>query len=190
METIKLNHSRPTRGRLRLRGRFVLVCGFAISAGLLAACDADFVDLRSATARTIAAADAGVVIRDAGGGDDDVEIVDGAAILAIGPWGGRADYAAAGQASIIRRDNGDLELQLSDDFVVDRVPGPVVVLSYRPSIGSEIDPAQGDVELGRLESNRGAQTYALPAGVDDRTFVWVYCKPFGLEVGRAELEAQ
>ena len=79
-------------------------------------------------------------------------------------------------------------MRFSADFSVSGVPGPVVVLSRRPSIGTGIDASAGDVELGPQAARRGAQTYPVPAGADDRRFVWIYCKPFGIEVARAALE--
>ncbi|MEM7677267.1 MAG: hypothetical protein AAF449_14800 [Myxococcota bacterium] len=160
---------------------------------LTAACDAQFVDLRDPSNKS--SFDGGIVLRsDAGvvtdGGDsaDDGGGAVSVGIVKEGVWTGRSDYRASGQATIERLDNGQVQLRFSSDFSVSRVPGPVVVLSYRQDIGRNIDPSQGDVELGRLLRNSGSQTYPVPAGVDDRLFAWVYCKPFGLEVGRAELE--
>ncbi|CAN0592616.1 unnamed protein product, partial [Laminaria digitata] len=107
--------------------------------------------------------------------------------VAEGPWQGRADYQASGTASLLMRADGQFELRFSDDFTVSRVPGPVVVLSRRESLSGGIQPQQGDVELGVQAERSGAQSYVLPAGADDRRYVWIYCKPFGLEVGRARL---
>ena len=197
VKTFILDHVDSThRPRWLRAGRFMAGAGAVVFvASTVTACGADFVDLRSEEARAIATADAGVFRRDAGV-DDGASATDAGVssavpgVVSIGTWGGRSDYDAAGTATIVRGDDGSLELQLSDDFVVDRVPGPVVVLSYRSSIGRRIAPSEGDVEIGRLVSNSGAQTYPLPEGVDDRPFVWVYCKPFGIEVARAEQEAQ
>ena len=159
-------------------GSSVLLFGF-----LTAACDADFVDLRDEAAQglnPVESPDAGFIDVGPTQGDDDV--------LKVGDWTGRSDYSASGQASVVRLANGQLELRFSDDFRVDRVPGPVVLLSTRETLGRRLDPGAGDVELGRLQTERGAQTYQLPADVEDRTFAWVYCLPFGLEVARVSLE--
>ena len=166
--------------------------------GLTAACDARVIDLRSDEARALANADVGVFRRDAGFVDAGAGIdagfndagIETAALLREGTWTGRSDYQAVGQVSLERAEDGRLELRFSDDFIVSRVPGPVVVLSYRDSIGRGIDPAAGDVDLGRLERSSGAQTYAVPPGADDRDFAWVYCEPFALEVARAALEVR
>ena len=67
------------------------------------------------------------------------------------------------------------------------VPGPVVVRASEDTLGSRLDPERGDLELGVLEQDRGASSYTLPFPPGPRTFVWVYCKPFGLEEARATL---
>ena len=67
-------------------------------------------------------------------------------------------------------------------------PGPVVLLSSRPDIGTAID-SSADLHLGELKATSGAQSYALPAGGDKgRPYVWIYCEPFGVEVARAQLK--
>ena len=123
---------------------------------------------------------------DAGVADSGPQTTD--LVLRRGQWSGRSDYRASGQAELIRRPDGTVAVQFSEDFSVSRVPGPVVVLSYRSSLGRSIDPVAGDIELARLTTENGAQIYEVPGAVDDRDFVWVYCEPFGLEVGRAPLE--
>ena len=121
-----------------------------------------------------------------GGGEADAGEVADEVVLRRGTWTPR-DYRASGSAEVVRLADGTVEVRFGDDFDVARVPGPVVVLSYRDRLGSEIEPALGDVELGVLINERGAQTYVVPGNLDDRDFVWVYCAPFGLEVGRAAL---
>ncbi len=111
-----------------------------------------------------------------------------ASVLGTGQWSGLRSYSAAGSAEVAISDEGTTVLRFSDDFSVSGVPGPFVVLSSRPSIGSSIDPGQGDIEIGPLESNRGAQTYEIPVDAANLPYVWIFCKPFGVEIARAELE--
>lgn len=164
----------------------------------LAGCDATFTDLRpdGAGLSSLPApdargpGDAATGVPDDASGPDaavpDAAEIAPATALARGAWVGRADYRASGSVALLRRADGALELQLGADFSVSGVPGPVVVLSRREALGRRLDPSQ-DLELGPLTANAGAQTYPAPAGADDRRFAWVFCKPFGLEVGRAEL---
>ncbi len=180
----------------------------AVSAG----CDANFIDLRDPAAIARAQRDDPIVIRLDGGSDPlgaagsspDAGFVDGGAfnsagapvstddtLTAVGSWGGRSNYRAAGQASYVLRPDGVTELRFSDDFSVSRVPGPLVVITARPTIGrGGVDPNAGDVPLGTLRSERGSQVYEVPAGAEDRLYVWVYCDPFSVEVARAELVVQ
>lgn len=107
--------------------------------------------------------------------------------FARGSFEGRSIYDGTGQAELLRNDQGSVVLRFSPDFRVAVVPGPIVVLSSRAEIGSDIDPAT-DTELGVLEDEVGEQTYAVPDGDADKRYAWVYCKPIGVEVARAQME--
>lgn len=159
--------------------------------GGLLGCEASFVDLRPEGASLADAGDrptdAGFLPGDAGAGD----LGEGPATaipVASGDWTGRSDYRASGTVSLVLEPSGQHLLVMSADFSVSGVPGPVVVLSRRDVLGNRIDPSQ-DIELGTLRSNTGAQSYEVPAGGDDRMWAWIFCKPFGVEVARARLEA-
>ena len=143
---------------------------------LTTACGADFVDLRPESA-----------INTDGPIEIDVPADDSGSVLKRGTWEGRSDYFGRGSAEIRLDEDGSLAVVLSDDFEVSRVPGPVLVLSRREALGRTIEAGQGDVEIGTVGAS-GAQAFQIPAGTDDRSFVWVFCKPFGLEVARAALE--
>jgi hypothetical protein len=107
-----------------------------------------------------------------------------AQILARGTFSGRAGHSGAGSASLVRSVVG-LTVELGGDFAVTGVPGPELVLTARDSIGTEI--AAGDLDLGPLRSPNGAQSYAVS---DDggRRNLFVFCKPFGVEVALAVLQ--
>jgi len=150
--------------------------------GLGTACDASYSDLG---ARSEGAPISGTAAFDAGFLDDGGALA--GKIIARGTWTPRAGYPASGTVEIVEHAGG-IEIRFGDDFVSGGVPGPVVVLTKREDIEAAIDTSAGDLEVGRLESARGSQSYFLTEGLDDRTYVWVFCKPFGVEVARATLE--
>lgn len=174
-----------------------------MSALALAACDARFVDLRAAVAvpdGSASGADGGVA-PDAGITQDGGSVADGgppsdgglatspdagAPVRYEGTWEGRVGYRASGGARVSRGQDGRFALELGADFTVSGVPGPVLVLSTRATLGTSIQPGMGDVEVGALRANSGAQTYDLGERFN-AAYVWVYCKPFGVEVARAGL---
>jgi hypothetical protein len=165
---------------------------------MMGGCDASFVDQRpgddalpldsrlgdgGSIADAVLSGDNGLP----GQPDAGTDGVSGPTVYARGAFSGRSDYQGVGQAELVRR--GDvIELRFSDDFATSAVPGPVVVLSSRPDMGSAIRGDLGDVELGVLKSTSGAQTYPLPGGDEGRRYAWIYCKPFGVEVARAQME--
>ena len=68
------------------------------------------------------------------------------------------------------------------------VPGPAIALSPRNPLGGSVDA--DELDLGALDSNSGAQAFALPGAPDEYGFVWIWCKPFGLDVAYAQMEFQ
>lgn len=112
----------------------------------------------------------------------------GAQVLARGTFSGRAGHGAAGSALLVRGADGGVTVQLSADFRVDGVPGPYLYLSSRADLGRSLD-AQADLQIAALQQLSGAQSYAVPAGAEQQPFLWVWCKPFGVEVARAPLAA-
>jgi hypothetical protein len=111
----------------------------------------------------------------------------GESILAQGCMTGRAGHAGRGLAALVRRADGEVSLRFGTDFSVSAVPGPVVVLSTRDSLGTSLQPGQGDQEIAVLLSASGVQSYRVPGGDAGRRYAWVFCKPFGVEVARATL---
>jgi hypothetical protein len=146
---------------------------------VLAGCEASFTDLRPSGLGEGPSPDAGFF--DVG----PPPIAD--RVLLEGTFGGRGRYTGRGGASIVQRMDGSLELALGDDFSVSSVPGPVLVLTTRASIGNQIQEGQGDLDLGPLDRNSGAQTYPVPNAALGAIYLWVFCRPFGVEIARAEL---
>ncbi len=107
-------------------------------------------------------------------------------VLARGTLRGAAGYQGSGTVTIERVD-GSPTLLLGPDVVFSGVPGPVAVLSDRPSIGGEL--AAADVRIGALPSNRGPIAIQLDEAELGRAGFWVWCEPFGVDVAYAEMAA-
>src|SRR4051812_17677570 len=139
---------------------------------LLAGCHASFVDERAA-------------------GDAPAAGIDGAnlgpgLLVATGRFIGRAGHVAAGGVELYDHE-GTTEVRFLPDFSISDVPGPVVVLTPRDSLGIAIDPVAGDLSVAPLRTPMGAQSYFANAGGLPPTSVFVFCMPYGLEVGKAPL---
>lgn len=94
------------------------------------------------------------------------------------------NYDVEGDATLAFNDQGALELELSDSFRSQNGPDLDVVLSTGPTISGS------SVNLGDLQSTRGAQVYAVPDGVslDQFSYVIIQCVRFGVAFGRAEFQ--
>jgi hypothetical protein len=108
-------------------------------------------------------------------------------VLARGLFEGRAGHGGDGSAELYRTAEGRLEIRLGPDFRVSAVPGPKVILTSREDMGTRID-AQLDIEVAPLNSATGAQTYAVPGTDTGRRNVFIFCKPFSVEVAKAALK--
>jgi hypothetical protein len=156
-------------------------------------CDASFESFREAIRHDVdasaAVSDAGRLPEDAGSPGEPPDAGNAAEdVLGVGSFEGRAGHTASGTA-VFKRTASGLVLELADDFRTQSVPGPVVVVSQRESLGGGLDPAQGDIELAVLSTRSGAQSYPVPEEGAASRYAWIYCRPFRVEVGRAPLEA-
>ncbi len=95
-----------------------------------------------------------------------------------GAFKGLGGYTVKGTASL-----SEGELSFSADFSADNGPGLYVYLTKASN------SVTGGVELGKLSATKGAQSYNIPSDVSikDFDFVLIYCKPFGIPFGVAEL---
>ena len=154
-----------------MKGGALCLVIVALSGG----CRAAFVDERPESARP-----AGIA---------DVSSVDlsNPQIVASGEFRGRAGHLGQGGVSLVSYDSGVVELRFSATFESSEVSGPVVLLTGRDFIGTSINHDAGDLEIGPLEASSGAQSYFLRNGGDRRN-VFVYCKPYGIEVAKAPLQ--
>jgi hypothetical protein len=164
------------------------LCLFSLA---IVGCDASFTDLRPQDALGFDAGllDAGFV--DGGGADASTEDASDPIperTIRRGTFSGRGSYTGRGSVEIVRTSAGAFEARLGADFFASNVPGPHFVLTTRDRIGARIDPGAGDIDLGAMSRTSGAQTYAAPAAAENASFAWIYCRPFGVEIARAELE--
>ena len=96
----------------------------------------------------------------------------------------RAGHDCNGNAALFQLPNGQVELRLGSNFNVVNIPGGVMYLSSRQTLGAAVNGST-DVNLGGLTSINGAQNYAVPQGQSDgRVYAWIWCLPFSVEVGR------
>lgn len=111
-------------------------------------------------------------------------------IVATGTFEGRGGHFAQGSATLVDLENGQRELRFGSDFLVG--VGTDVYLSSRSTL---FDPAEGQITIdpttdrsvGPLAAPSGEQSYIVPGSAGGRRYVWVYCRPFNVEIGVALL---
>jgi len=89
-------------------------------------------------------------------------------------------YKVNGSWTVVQRD-GQTFIKLSDDFKTKRGPDLKIFLSPSSVASVNGDNAvNGALKLGALKSNKGAQEYLVPAGVNlaDYNSVLVHCEAF------------
>jgi hypothetical protein len=101
--------------------------------------------------------------------------------LREGSFEGAAGHKAAGKAMLSMANSGVL-LELSDDFSADNGPGLYLYLSNQPN---NVDAG---VEIAPLTKLSGPSSYGIEGvSLADFNYVIIYCKPFKVVVGRAQL---
>ncbi|MEM9762661.1 MAG: DM13 domain-containing protein [Pseudomonadota bacterium] len=108
------------------------------------------------------------------------QIASDARVTARGTFEGRSKHVTTGHASIVFSD-GNVIIQLEEDFTFDGAPDPKVALG-----NGGFDPA---TIHAALRSNTGAQAYTLKPGLDigNYTEVWIWCEQFSVPLGVARL---
>jgi hypothetical protein len=112
--------------------------------------------------------------------NDDFDTTD-ATLLREGTWMGSGSYNVSGKAEIYEND-GKLTLYL-DNFSSSSGPDLKVYLSTNTSASSFIN-------LGKLKSTNGMQTYDIPAGTDVANFKFalIWCERFSVLFGKSETQ--
>lgn len=111
----------------------------------------------------------------------------GTAVLAAGPslagghgrlgtFTGASNHVTTGTAEI-----ADGKVNLLADFTFDGAPDPKVALGRNGYDANTL--------MGPLQSNRGASSYQIPAGIDPSQYneVWIWCERFNVPLGVARL---
>lgn len=125
-----------------------------------------------------------------GGGGTPITYQGGGTKLLEGPCTGRAGHGCSGNAALFQTESGAIELRFANNFQVVDIPGGFVYLSQRTDLGSGSTAinSQTDVDLGALARFAGQQNYAIAQGQEaNRTYAWIWCRPYSVEVGRFEL---
>lgn len=96
-------------------------------------------------------------------------------------------HKGSGLARVVR--DGDQQVLRLEEFRVTNGPDLYVYLASHRQPRSRADVDEGFVNIGRLKGNIGAQTYAIPAGVDLARFrsVVIYCRAFHVVFSTATL---
>lgn len=100
----------------------------------------------------------------------------------VGTFSGRRGYTVMGTATITK-ENSLFKVNFSSNFSASSGPGLHVYLS-----NSDTNASAG-VDLGDLKTRTGSQSYDVPSNInaDDFKFVLIYCKPFSVTFGAAEM---
>ncbi len=102
-----------------------------------------------------------------------------------GQFAGNSGYSVKGTATL-EQSGAALRLLLQSDFMASNGPMLGVYLATTASGGLN---SQNSLKLANLQANSGMQEYAVPAGVglQDFNFVVIYCIPFNVRFGTAQL---
>lgn len=98
----------------------------------------------------------------------------------IGTFTGKSSHVTTGRAEFVV--HGDkAEVILLDDFDFDGAPDPKVALGK--------DGYKSSLLIGKLQKNKGKQTYKVPTGMDIEGVneVWIWCEKFNVPLGVAKL---
>lgn len=106
-----------------------------------------------------------------------------ASLSRTGNFEGLNGYSTSGEVTLESGNDGSLSLVLGANFNAQNGPGLYLYLSNSSTTVS------GGVELGALRSVNGGDVFPVPRNValDQFNHVVLYCKPFGVGFGTAEL---
>ncbi|MEM1221106.1 MAG: DM13 domain-containing protein, partial [Bacteroidota bacterium] len=99
-----------------------------------------------------------------------------------GTFTGLSGYTVNGTVTL-EQDQDGFYLQMQSDFQTQSGPGLYVYYSRDAGANTFVD-------LGKLQATSGEQRYNIPASIDteDYRFVQIWCQPFGVSFGVAELQ--
>ena len=102
-------------------------------------------------------------------------------VLASGTFNGKSGHAASGGVSVVKTAKG-AQVVLGPNFKFDGAPDP--------KLGFGKDGYVRSTQFSPLKSNRGEQTYEIPAAIEpaDYTEVWIWCEKYAVPLGVATLK--
>ena len=106
-----------------------------------------------------------------------------------GAFNGAGSKTGQGQATLVRNADGSATLTFRN-FRVSKGPDLRIWLSNAGSINKSRDVKRGKyVEIAKLKSSKGEQSYRIPAAMLKNGFdqVVIWCKPFGVLFAHAKL---
>lgn len=97
-----------------------------------------------------------------------------------GKFKGVNNHVTKGHAKLVTK-NGKSFVELQGDFWFDGAPDPKVALGQNGYDSSTL--------MGLLKSNKGAQSFQVPAGVDVSNVneIWIWCERYNVGLGVAKL---
>ena len=103
-------------------------------------------------------------------------------VVATGTFEGLKGHRASGTAKLLKIGEKYF-IRLDDDFYVTNGPDLFVHLGRDGVYAAE-------ARLASLKGNEGSQNYEVPEGVDVSKYneVWIWCRAFSVEFGKAILE--
>lgn len=100
-----------------------------------------------------------------------------------GVFAGKNGYTASGEASLEVAGGNGIKLTLADNFSTSNGPGLYLYLSNKSN------STTGGAELGKLRKTSGSDSYTLDGvALDQYKYVLIFCKPFNIPFGAAELK--
>lgn len=114
-----------------------------------------------------------------------IQVLPAGGIKRSGQFSGNSGYSVTGTARLEQTGN-TLRLLLESDFMASNGPMLGVYLATSASGGLSM---QNSIKIGNLQANSGQQEYAVPTGVglQDYDYVVIYCIPFTVRFGTAQL---
>ncbi len=102
---------------------------------------------------------------------------------ARGLFQGASNHQTTGEVEIVKAADGNYQIVLGDNFSFDGAPDPRVGLGSNGKFDSRSD-------AGALASNSGGQSYAVPAGVDAKSYneVYIWCRKYSVPLGVAKVK--
>ncbi len=100
-----------------------------------------------------------------------------------GTFSGASNHVTRGSVAVVKTASGGMSVVMGTDFSLDGAPDPIVGFGKNGKYA-------GSSKLGKLNKNKGAQTYVVPHTVDTAKYneVYVWCEKYNVPLGVALLK--